>query len=279
MNNTAELKILITGATDGLGQLVAAHLAEQGATLLLHGRDQRKGERLLEDIREKTGNSALHYYNADLASLEEVRRLADEIGNDHQRLDILINNAGLGAGPDTAKRETSADGYELRLAVNYLAPFLLTRRLLPLLRSAAEISGEARIVNVSSAAQQAIDFDDVMLEGQYDGMRAYAQSKLALIMFTFDMAEELAGSGVTANALHPASLMDTRMVREWFGTPRTSVEEGAEALEYVALADELDGVTGEYFNQKNRARAKSQAYDAQARRRLRALSEKWIGEK
>lgn len=275
MRKTAELKILITGATDGLGRLVAEHLADRGATLLLHGRNPQKGEALREELHKSTGNAALRYYNADLASFDEVRKLAAEIGNDHDRLDVLINNAGIGAGPDTEKRETSADGYELRFAVNYLAPFVLTRQLLPLLRSAAEEGGEARIVNVSSAAQQAIDFDDVMLEKRYDGMRAYAQSKLALIMFTFDLAEEFEGSGVSANALHPASLMDTRMVREWFGNPRTSVDEGAEALEYVAFSDDLDGVSGEYFDQKQRARAKSQAYDEQARRRLRELSEQW----
>ena len=275
MKNPKDLTILITGATSGLGRLVAEHLAEEDATLLLHGRDPDKGRQTLEDLRQATGNASLHYFNADLASLAEVRQLADEVREGYQQLDILINNAGLGAGPDPAQRETSADGFERRFAVNYLAPFLLTRRLLPLLKRAAGTDSEARIINVASAAQQAIDFDDVMLERQYDGMRAYAQSKLALIMFTLDLAEELEDSGVTANALHPASLMDTRMVREWFGQPRASVEEGAEVVEYVALADELDGVSGAYFDQKKRARAKSQAYDAGARERLRALSREW----
>lgn len=275
MKQPRDLKILLTGATSGLGRLVAEHLAEQGATLLLHGRDPDKGKQMVTALRRETGNEALSYYNADLASLAEVRRLAERISEKHRQLDILINNAGLGAGPEPGRRETSAEGYERRFAVNYLAPFLLTRRLLPLLKRAAGTGSEARIINIASVAQQAIDFDDVMLEGQYDGMRAYAQSKLALIMFTFDLAEELEDSGVTANALHPASLMDTRMVREWFGQPRTSVEEGAEVVEYVALAGELDGVTGTYFDQKKRARAKSQAYDAGAREKLRALSREW----
>jgi len=279
MKPTDELKILITGATAGLGRLVAGHLAAQGATLLLHGRDPQKGEHLIAALRRQTGNDALCYYNADLASLDEVRRLASEIGTAHRTLDILINNAGLGAGPDPKSREISADGYELRLAVNYLAPFLLTRRLLPLLRNAAEQRGEARIVNVASVAQQALDFADLMLEKQYDGRRAYAQSKLALIMFTFDLAEELAGSGVAANVLHPATLMDTRMVREWFGTPRATVEEGAEVVEYVALAEELAGVTGAYFDRMRQTRANGQAYDRAARHRLRALSESWVGKR
>lgn len=277
MHNPEQLTIFITGATDGLGQRVATDLAGKGVTLLLHGRDPDKGRRVLTNIREATGNERLHYFNADLASLAEVDRLAASVGNNLSRLDVLINNAGIGAGPDPKRRETSADGFELRFAVNYLAPFLLTRRLLPLLRRTAEKTGKARIVNVASAAQRAIDFDDVMLEKRYDGMRAYSQSKLALVMFTFDLGEELMETGVTVNALHPASLMDTKMVREWLGTPRTSVEEGARHVERLAVAAVLDGVSGIYFDQDEPARAAEQAYDEKARRRLRELSQMWTG--
>lgn len=264
--------IMITGATDGLGEKVAADFATLGATLLLHGRNPEKGQRVLADISETTGSDRLHYYNADLASLREVEDLASAIGKEWRGVDVLINNAGVGAGPEPKRRRTSADGYELCFAVNYLAPFLLTYRLLPLLRRRAEEVGEARIVNVASAAQQEIDFDDLMLERNYDGLRAYSQSKLALIMFTFDLAEELAGSGVTVNALHPASLMDTRMVREWFGTPRATVAEGARYLERLAVDDEMRGVSGVYLDQGKPSRALEQAYDAKARRRLRELS-------
>jgi NAD(P)-dependent dehydrogenase (short-subunit alcohol dehydrogenase family) len=277
MRNASERTILVTGSTDGLGRRVAEDLAGLGATLLLHGRSPDKGEAVLAAIRDATGNTRLRYYNADLSSLAEVRRLAGAIAADQPRLDVLINNSGLGAGPHLKERETSADGFELRFAVNYLAPFLLTRMLLPLLRRAAADTGEARIVNVASAAQQALDFADPMLERDYSGMRAYSQSKLALVMFSFDLARELAGSGVTVIALHPASLMDTKMVREWFGRPWTTVEEGADAVERLVLAEELAGVTGEYFEGQRRARAETQSYDEEVRQRLRQMSERWVG--
>jgi len=161
----------------------------------------------------------------------------------------------------------------LTFAVNYLAPFLLTRLLLPLLRRSAP----ARIVNVASAGQSPIDFDDVMLERRYDGMRAYAQSKLAQIMFTFDLAEELEGTGVTVNSLHPASLMDTKMVFETFGSASSDVQEGAEATVYLAASPELEGVTGKYFDGQREARAEDQAYDPEARDRLRRLAEELTG--
>ncbi len=278
MKNAAECIVLITGATDGLGRRVAQDLAKRGATLLLHGRKPEKGRQVLQEIRQATGNERLRYYNADFVSQKEVRRLAHAISAEYDALDVLINNAGIGGGdPATQRRETSVDGYELRFAVNFLAPFLLTRLLLPLLRRSAESGAEARIVNVASAAQHPLDFDDPLLENQYDGMRAYAQSKLALVMFTFDLAAELQDSGVSANVLHPASLMDTKMVREWFGTPRSPVEKGAKAVEHLALSSDLDGVTGEYFEGMKRARAASQAYDAEARRRLQVLGRHWTG--
>jgi len=273
-----ELTILITGATAGLGERVATDLAGKGATLLLHGRNPDKGRGVLARIREATGNDKVHYLNADLSSLAEVGALATSVAERWPRLDVLINNAGLGGGPDPKLREVSADGFELRFAVNYLAPFLLTYRLLPLLRKTAGQTGNARVVNVASAAQQAIDLEDVMLQRNYGGMRAYSQSKLALIMFSFDLAEELAGSGVTVNALHPASLMDTQMVREWFGSPKTTVEEGAGYVERLAIRAQFSGVSGNYYDQGEPSRAAEQAYDERARRRLRELTLKWTGE-
>ena len=274
MRSVDEAVILVTGSTDGLGKSTARDLAAAGATVLLHGRDPERGDAAVREIREETDNDRLHYYVADFSSLEEVHRLADEVAADHDRLDVLVNNAGIGAGRrGETSRDLSRDGYELRFAVNYLAPFLLTRLLLPLVRRSAP----ARIVNVASAGQSPISFDDVMLERGYDGMRAYAQSKLALVMFTFDLAEELEGTGLIANSLHPASLMDTKMVFETFGSASSSVREGTDATVRLAISPELRRVTGRYFDGQREARANKQAYDPEARDRLRRLSEELTG--
>jgi NAD(P)-dependent dehydrogenase (short-subunit alcohol dehydrogenase family) len=255
--------VLITGATDGLGRGLAADLAAGGDRILLHGRSEERGRQTMAAIREQTGNDQLEFFLADLSELAQVRRLAAEIA-DAGRLDVLVSNAGIGTG--TGAREESRDGIELRFAVNYLAGYLLTRSLLP------GLSAGARIVHVSSAGQMAIDFDDPMLERDYSGVRAYCQSKLAQIMFTFDLAEELAGTGVTANALHPATYMPTKIV----SSPISTLEEGVEATRRLVVDDELDGVSGRYFNGTREARADPQAYDAEARRKLRGLSERLI---
>jgi NAD(P)-dependent dehydrogenase (short-subunit alcohol dehydrogenase family) len=211
MRPVEQQTILVTGATDGLGKAVARELAARGATVLLHGRDDARLDETQREIRRATGSRSLRTYRADFSSLDEVRRLAAEVERDDGQLHLLVNNAGIGSGRD-GTREESADGHELRLAVNYLAPLLLTTLLLPLLRR----SEPSRIVNVASIGQAPVDFGDVMLERSYDGMRAYSQSKLALVMFTLDLAERLSADGaeVTVNALHPASLMNTKMVYE-----------------------------------------------------------------
>lgn len=259
--------VLITGSTSGVGREVALRLGKTGATVLVHGRDRESGEEVVEEIRER-GDGQGVFYRADLASLDEVRRLAGAVLSDHERLDLLINNAGIGLGRSGTGRETSAEGYELRFAVNYLAGFLLTRLLLPRILESAP----ARIVNVASGAQDPIDFDDVMLERDYSGSRAYGQSKLAQVLFTFDLAAELEGTGVTVTCLHPATLMDTKLVRESGLPPATGVGEGAEAILHAAAAPETEGRTGVYFEGKRPARAHDQAYDEEARERLRRLS-------
>jgi NAD(P)-dependent dehydrogenase (short-subunit alcohol dehydrogenase family) len=250
--------ILITGSTDGLGRRVADDLAGEGARVLVHGRSPERVERTVEEVGAAAG------YVADFSSLDQVKRLAEEVRSAEDRLDVLVNNAGL-VSPE---RRESEDGYELGFAVNYLAGFALTGLLLPLI--------DGRIVNVASIGQYPIDFDDVMLEHGYEGYRSYAQSKLAQVMFTFELAERL-GDGVAVNALHPATLMDTKMVRESFGRTRDSVEDGARSVERLVADPELDGVSGRYFDRQSESTANEQAYDADARRKLWELSEELTG--
>jgi NAD(P)-dependent dehydrogenase (short-subunit alcohol dehydrogenase family) len=270
-----ERTALVTGATDGVGRVVARELAKQHWRVLVHGRDRGRGEALVQEIEKAGGNAT--FLAADLASLAEVRRLADEVRKQTDRLDLLINNAGIGTAGNAPGRQTSADGHELRFAVNYLAGFLLTHLLLPLLKAAAQEKGGARIVNVASAGQQAIDFSDVMLTRQYSGGTAYRQSKLAQILFTVDLADELKGSGVIANALHPSTYMNTTMVRQSGTQPMSKVEDGAEAILQLAVSPALEGRSGLYFNVLREVRADPQAYDAAARRQLRTLSFELVG--
>jgi NAD(P)-dependent dehydrogenase (short-subunit alcohol dehydrogenase family) len=239
------LTVLVTGATGGLGEPLCEALAADGANLVVHGRDRTRVEALAARLPRARG------VVADLASLEETRVLAGSAGS----IDVLINNAGVGFGADRTKREVSRDGHELRMAVNYLAPFVLTTELLrrdPL----------RAIVNVASGGQLALDFDDLMSEHAYDGVDAYRHSKLALIMFTFDQ------TAVPSVALHPGTFLDTAMVRDAGITPQGTAQQGADAIKFVA-EKALRGETGTYFNQKSPARADAQAYDEAARRTLR----------
>jgi NAD(P)-dependent dehydrogenase (short-subunit alcohol dehydrogenase family) len=253
--------ILVTGATDGLGRALSAELARDGATVLVHGRDPGR----ISDTVAEIGSAKVRGYQADLADLAQVRALADQVLANEPRLDVLVNNAGIGSDvPGGGARQESADGYELRFAVNYLAGFALTERLLPLLRSSAP----SRIVNVSSLGQQAINFDDVMLTRGYSGVRAYCQSKLAQILYTFDLAERLNGTGVTVNALHPATYMPTKMVH----SPVSTVAEGVAATMHLIAADDVG--TGRFYNGLRVGHPDAQASDPKARLELRDLSER-----
>jgi len=263
-----EPTVLVTGATDGLGRATAHELASLGATVLVHGRSRERGEATVEEIVAATGNERVGLHLADLASLAEVRGLADEVEREHSRLDVLVNNAGI----ISARRRESEDGFELTFAVNYLSHFVLTGRLLELVRRSAP----AGIVNVSSIGQAPLDLDDLMLERGYDDFRAYAQSKLAQVMFTFELAERLRAEGeggVTVNAVHPATLMDTKMVRESFGRARSTVAEGVEAVMRLAVGEEVAAVSGRYFDGVREAVPHPHAYDAAARRRLWEIRE------
>lgn len=259
--------VLITGSTDGVGRYVASRLAAEGARVLIHGRDAARAKTLIDGI-VKAGHNAPTFYQADLSSMAGTRELAAAVLHDHKRLDVFVSNAGIGSQNDGPQRQESRDGHELRFAVNYLSGFLLAHLLLPLLKTAAP----SRIVNVASLGQHPIDFDDVMITKGYSGSRAYAQSKLSQIMFTIDLAAELKDAGITVNSLHPATYMNTTMVRAGGITPMSTVEQGGAAILYLVEGDDVAGKSGLFFNCMNEARANPQAYDVDARRRLRALS-------
>jgi NAD(P)-dependent dehydrogenase (short-subunit alcohol dehydrogenase family) len=253
---------------------VAQQLAAGGATVLVHGRDDERGAATIRDIGDATGNERLRWYRADLASLADVRALAERVTAEEPRLDALVNNAGIGTTlPGGGARQVSADGYELRFQVNHLAHYLLTRLLLSLV----ERSAPARIVNVSSAGQAPIDFDDVMLERRYEGYLAYCRSKLAQIMFTIDLADELAGRDVTVNALHPGTFMPTKIVTHAGVDPLTPLDQGIDATARLVTDPALDRVTGRYFDGRRESRPHAQASDVAARRRLRELSDRLAG--
>lgn len=258
--------VLVTGSTSGLGREVALRMGSRGAHVIVHGRDEERGMTVVEEINAGPGSA--RFYRADFASFDNVRALASAILRDYERLDVLVNNAGFGSAPD--ERWLSEDGHEFRFQVNYLAPFLLTN----LLKERLIASAPSRIVNVSSLAQAPIDWDDVMIEHDFSGGRAYGQSKLAQVGHTFDLHEELGGSGVIVNALHPATYMPTGMVQRLGVTPRATIDEGADAVMQLIVGD-VEG--GQFFNQMTPRRAHAQAYDMESRERLRDLSRRLTG--
>jgi NAD(P)-dependent dehydrogenase (short-subunit alcohol dehydrogenase family) len=262
--------IMITGSTGGLGREVALQLAGPGTHIIVHGRSIERGQEVVAELQAR--GSTARFVGADLGSLAQVRGLAAQLAREYDRLDLLINNAGIGRGQENAPREVSADGHELRFQVNYLSHFLLTRELLPLLVAGAP----SRVVSVSSGAQGGgtIPFDDLMYERPpYVGNTAYARSKLAQIFMTLDMAEEMQGSDVTFAAVNPGGFLDTDMVRERGGTATMPTEEGARFVVNAARSTE----SGVYFNEMEIGRANDQAYDLEARRRLREISMQLVG--
>jgi len=258
--------ILVTGSTGGLGREVAYELGARGAHVIVHGRSEERGREVVERI-EAEGPGTARFYRADLASFDEVRVLGHAILRDYDRLDVLVHNAGVWVDADD-ERQMSHDGHELHMQVNYFSTFLLTELLLPLL----EESAPARIVNVASAAQRELDFDDIMMDEGYSDGRGYAQSKLAQILFTKDLAERLADRDISAVALHPATMMDTDMVLSRGAEPRASVDEGTEAVMHLITASEVE--SGAYYNGLTRAEAHDQAYDPEARAQLRQISQR-----
>jgi retinol dehydrogenase 14 len=269
---------LITGATSGIGKATAMELANMGASVVMVGRDRGRGEAALAEIKEKSTNASVDLMLADLSSQEEIRRLADEFKEAYPRLDVLINNAGL----FRSKRITTADGLEMTFAVNHLAYFLLTTLLLDVL----EASAPSRIVNVSSGEQRngTIDFDDLQGEKSYKGPKAYSQSKLATVLFTYELARRLEGTGISANCLHPGGHVP---VRTSFGSGVSGVfgfmvralrplmispEKGAETSIYLTSSPEVEGLSGRYFVKKAETRSSDVSYDERIARRLWEVS-------
>ncbi len=273
---------LVTGATSGIGEVAATELARRGARVLIVGRSPERCAATLERIRSSTGATAVESIVADLSSQADVRRLAEQVRERCDRLDVLLNNAG---GMFLDRRE-SPDGIELTLALNHLSYFLLTEQLLPLLKASAP----SRIVNVASDAHKgaSIDFDDIQGRRRYRGWRAYQQSKLANILFTYELARRLEGTGVTANTLHPG-FVRTNFFADFTGWVgfimklgasmiAISPEAGARTSIHLATSPDLAGVSGQYFVKSRPARSSPQSHDRAAADRLWRLSEELTGQ-
>ncbi len=258
--------VLVTGSTDGLGREVARRLAAEGAHVIVHGRNAERGKAMVDEIAAG-GKGSARFYQADFASLAEVRRLADEITRDYTRLDLLVNNAGVVVRDG---RQVSKDGYEMHFAVNYLSGYLLTYRLLPLI----EKGRAPRIVNVSSLSAAPIDFTDVMIERNYSTNRGYGQSKLSQVMFTIDLAQELKPKGIVVQSLHPATYMNTSMILSAGLTPRSTVEEGTAAVMHAITTD---APSGSYFVGQKLGTPHAQSADPEVRRQLREVSQTLTG--
>ncbi len=268
--------VLITGGTSGIGKAAATALAAMGAEVVVTGRSRERGEAAIEEIRRTSGNEGVSLALADLTVQAEVRRLAEEFGRSHDSLDVLINNAGA----VFSEREETADGLERTLALNHLAPFLLTNLLLDLI----EDSAPSRIITVSSEARRGaeIDFDDLQSERKYRGFPVYGKSKLANILFTFELAERLRGTGVTANCVHPGAVSTNfgmnngglmvllfRALKPFMRTP----ERGADTLIYLATSPEVEGVSGRYFGDRKVISSSEEPHNVSAQKRLWEASE------
>ncbi len=274
MNRTMQGTIcLVTGATSGIGKETALGLAQMGATVVMVARDRERGEAARGEIRARSGNQHVDLLLADLSSQQSVRQLAEQFRQNYPALHVLINNAGV----FSLRRRTTVDGLELMFAVNYLAPFLLTNLLLDMLKASAS----SRIVNVSSAAHEAgyMNMDDLQSEKSYRFMRPYGQSKLALLLFTYELARRLEGTGVTVNALHPGFVSTNIGQTGLRGIARSvaksvtslagiSPEEGAKTSIYLASSPDVAGISGKYFAKSIPRRSAPISYDEALARRL-----------
>jgi len=267
---------MVTGATAGIGIVTAKALAQQGATVIVAGRNKEKSVSTVDQIRKETGNHDVEYILADLSVQKEVRKLADDFKSKFKRLDILVNNAGA----IFDKRFETADGLEITFALNHLSYFLLTDLLLDTIK----VSAPSRIINVSSDAHKGakINFDDIQGKKKYGAMRAYGQSKLANILFTYELARKLEGSGVTSNALHPGFVASSfgsnmrgafRLILRFLQLFAMSSENGAETSIYLATSPNVANINGKYFVKKKEVRTSVKSYDKNIGEKLWKVSE------
>ncbi len=257
--------VLITGSTDGIGKQTAFELAKRGWRVIVHGRSEKRCEQTVSSFRSLTGNTEIDFVWADLASFTAIKKMAGEILNRYEQLNVLLNNAGV----FEAQKKFSADGIEYTFAVNHLAPFLLSGLLLDRLKQSAS----ARIVTVSSMAHaSAIDFNYLSRPVSYSGYNAYSVSKLANILFTFRLARKLNGSGITVNCLHPG-VISTKLLQAGWGMGGASVKEGAKTSIYLVSSPEAERITGHYFSDCHTANPAQIAHDTTAQEQLWRLSE------
>ncbi len=271
---------LITGANSGIGKVTALELAKLGAKVVMFCRNSKRGEDALAEIKQKSGNASVDLMIADLASLDSVRRFAADFKAKYNKLHVLINNAGI----HYPERKLTIDGYEAMFAVNHLGHFLLTLLLLDMIKASAP----ARIINVSSEAHvfSKIDFDDLNLDKKFNEFQAYGRSKLANIYFTYELAERLAGTGVTVNCLHPGMVKTnfqrySKMVQDAIKKAPPglliSPEEGAKTTIYLATSTEVENVTGRYFENLKAKKSSRRSYEREIQKKLWEISEKLTG--
>jgi NAD(P)-dependent dehydrogenase (short-subunit alcohol dehydrogenase family) len=259
---------LVTGSTDGIGRQTALDLVRLGATVLIHGRNAERCREVRDSIARETGAADTAEFTADLLSFEHIHQLAEDIRNRFDRIDVLINNAGVYENT----RRLSTDGYETTFAVNHLAPFVLTGLLMDLIRHSAA----GRIVNVSSMIHaDHIDFSNLQGENDFSGSTAYSLSKLCNILFTYELAERLSTTAVTANCLHPG-VIETKLLRAAWSGGRP-VSEGSGTSVYLAASPDVSGVSGKYFVNRKPSRSADVSYDPETRKRLWQLSEEMTG--
>jgi NAD(P)-dependent dehydrogenase (short-subunit alcohol dehydrogenase family) len=264
MNLIKDKIILITGSTDGIGKQTALELTQKGAIVIVHGREPNKTREVVNDIRRISGNTSVDYMIADFSSLEEVKTLSTRIHEKYDRLDVLINNAGV----YMQQKELSKDGFEMTFAVNHLAHFLLTHLLLDLIQK----SEFKRIINVASMAHaHEIDFENLQSEKSFGGYSAYALSKLCNILFTYELARRIEGTGATANCLHPG-VIRTKLLRNGWGMGGDAVESGAKTSVYLATSADVSSITGQYFSNRRPAHSAPVSHDHAVQDRLWKVS-------